>query len=280
MSAPAITRAPMTPVAYRVARRHDETHDVVTLTLEPAATEIDEPRPGQFTMLYGFGTGEVAISVSGCPTEDGVLRHTVRAVGAVTRALCALRVGDAIGVRGPFGNGWPVEIADGLDLLAVGGGIGVAPLRPVIRQAIAERDRFGRVSLVAGFRTPDDLLYRSELAAWQERPDVDVALTVDAAPGGWPGDVGVVTAALPRLSLEPSRTVAMVCGPEVMMGAVADWLLDAGVDAERIYVSLERNMECGYGQCGHCQLGPLFVCRDGPVVTWATAAPLLEVRGL
>ena len=272
--------APLTPVAYQVAARHDESADVVTLDLEPVepAAAIDEPAPGQFTMLYAFGIGEAPISVSGCPADDGTLRHTIRSAGAVTRALCDLAPGDQLGVRGPFGVGWPLADVDGLDLVVIGGGIGLAPVRPVLRQVIAERDRFGRVALVVGARTPGDLLYRSELAEWRGRFDLDVEVTVDAAPIEWRGDVGVVTKVLPRLAVDPARAAAFVCGPEVMMRVVARHLLDAGFDAERIHVSLERNMQCAVGHCGHCQLGPVFVCTDGPVLPWSAAALLLEVR--
>ena len=270
-------RAPMTPTAYRVAGRHEETATVVTVVLEPVAAAIEEPQPGQFTMLYAFGVGEVPISVSGCPADDGVLRQTVRAAGAVTQALCRLAPGDPIGVRGPFGVGWPLTAAEGHHLVVVGGGIGLAPLRPVMRRVIADRDRFERVALVVGARTPADLLYRSELASWRARFDVDVQITVDAAAPDWHGDVGAVTRSLPRLLLDPARTVALVCGPELMIRATVRHLLDVGLEAERVHVSLELNMRCALGQCGHCQLGPVFVCKDGPVLKWSTAGPLLEV---
>jgi NAD(P)H-flavin reductase len=272
----------LTPVPFRVAARHDETADVVTLDLEPVdgrAGGIGEVAPGQFTMLYAFGVGEVPISVSGCPADDGTLRHTIRMAGAVTRAVCDLVPGDQLGVRGPFGAGWPVAEAAGLDLVVVGGGIGLAPLRPVVRRVVADRDRFGRVALVAGARTPGDLLYRSELASWRGRFDLEVEVTVDAAPTDWHGDVGVVTKLLPRLAVDPARAAVFVCGPEVMMQVVARDLLGRGFAAERIHVSLERNMQCAVGHCGHCQLGPVFMCTDGPVLPWSTAAPLLEVRG-
>ena len=271
-------RAPVVPRTYVVAARHAETPDVVTLDLEPVDAGSRDPEPGQFSMLYAFGAGEVPISVSGCPRDDGALRHTVRAVGAVTRALCRLQPGDSLGLRGPFGTGWPLRSIEGHDLVVVAGGIGLAPLRPVVRRVLADRARFGRVGVVAGARTPDDLLFGAELAGWRARPDLDVAVTVDAAGPAWGGEVGVVTKLLPRLTLDAGRTAALLCGPEIMMRLVARWLLDAGVDPERIHVSLERNMQCGLGHCGHCQLGPLFVCTDGPVLTWSRAAPLLEVR--
>jgi anaerobic sulfite reductase subunit B len=251
----------------------------VTLDLTPDGPGIGEPLPGQFTMLYAFGAGEAPISVSGCPADDGVLRHTVRRAGAVTRALCALTPGQAVGVRGPYGAGWPLPAAARPDLVVVAGGIGLAPLRPVMRRVVAGRERFGRVALVVGTRTPDDLLFRPELTAWRGSLDLQVEVTVDAAPPSWRGDVGVVTKLLPRLRLDPGRTVALVCGPEVMMRVVARHLVGAGLAPDRIHVSLERNMACAVGHCGHCQLGPLFVCRDGPVVAWSAVAPLLGVRG-
>jgi NAD(P)H-flavin reductase len=270
----------MTPLAYQVTARHEETGDVVTLDLEPVdpAGGITAPQPGQFTMLYAFGVGEAPISVSGCPADDGTLRHTIRAAGAVTRALFRLSPGDQLGVRGPFGTTWPIDDATGSDLVVIGGGIGLSPLRPVVRRVVTDRDSFRRVALVAGARTPDDLVHRADLAAWHRRFDLDVGVTVDAAPTDWHGDVGVVTKLLPRLAVDPSRAAAFVCGPEIMLRAVARELLGMGFAAPEVHVSLERNMQCAVGHCGHCQLGPLFVCADGPVLPWSVAAPLLEVR--
>jgi NAD(P)H-flavin reductase len=285
MSTPAaVAPGTLTPVAFRVVDSRQETADVVTLDLEPVGAgsgtpgSMDGAQPGQFTMLYAFGVGEAPISVSGCTSDDGVLRHTIRAAGAVTRALCALAPGEELGVRGPFGVGWPLDAVEGLDLVMVGGGIGLAPLRPVVRRAVAARSHFGRLALVAGARTPADLLYGSELRTWRSRFDLDVAVTVDAPAAGWHGNVGLVTEVLGRVAFDPARAAAFLCGPEVMMRAVAGRLLDAGVAAERVFVSLERNMQCAFGHCGHCQIGPLFVCADGPVVPWPVAAPLLEVR--
>ena len=268
----------MVPRRYRVTERKQETVDAVTIALEPIDEPIDEPEPGQFTMLYAFGVGEVPISVSGCPRREGALLHTIRAVGATTRALCRLEPGGIVGVRGPFGAGWGSSRAHHSDVLIVGGGIGIAPLRPVVRDVLAERDTFGRVAVLLGARTPADLLYAAEIEEWQSRADAHVAVTVDAAPRGWSGHVGLITALLDPLPVTLSQTTAFLCGPEVMIRVVARDLVDAGADAERIFVSLERNMHCAIRQCGHCQLGPLFICADGPVVTWAVAAPLLAVR--
>ncbi len=269
---------PMVPLRYKVADRRQDTADSVTLSLMPMDEPIVDPEPGQFTMLYAFGVGEVPISVSGCPRDEGVLMHTVRAVGATSRALCRLEPGSALGVRGPFGVGWDVPSAAGSDVLIVGGGIGLAPLRPVIREVLAGRERFGQVAILIGARAPDELLYADEIERWRALPDVHVEITVDAATRGWTGNVGLVTTLLEQLPVTPSLTTAFLCGPEVMIRVVARNLVDSGADAGKVRVSLERNMHCAVRQCGHCQLGPLFICADGPVVDWASAAGLLAVR--
>ncbi|WP_432825959.1 FAD/NAD(P)-binding protein [Dactylosporangium sp. CA-092794] len=268
----------MTPARYRVAERVEETADTVTLALQP----VDEPlpvfRPGQFAMLYAFGVGEVPISVSGRFGAGGLL-HTVRAVGATSGALCAARPGATLGVRGPFGRGWVLPAPAGADLVVVAGGLGLAPLRPLVRHAAADRDRYGRVAVLIGARTPGDLLYPGEYDEWRAA-GVEVATTVDRAAAGWTGRVGVVTALFEELRTDPARTAGFVCGPEVMMRFAARGLLDRGIPAERVWLSLERNMHCGIGHCGHCQLGPLLLCRDGPVAACSTALPLLSVKEL
>jgi NAD(P)H-flavin reductase len=272
---------PMLPVPYRVASRTAETHDSVTLALEPAGPSLPPFRPGQFTMLAMPGIGEVAISVSGDPAAgDGRLVHTVRAVGAVTRALCEAPPGRVIGVRGPFGTTWDLPSAAGRDLVLVAGGVGLAPLRPALLGALAARDSYRRVCLVAGARRPTEFLFRRELAAWSGRRDLEVELTVDQPASGWDGQVGFVTEPLARLRLDTSRTTAFLCGPEAMIRFSAQVLLRRGVPAADIRVSLERDMKCGVGLCGHCQLGPILVCRDGPVVGYPVAGPLLTVREL
>jgi NAD(P)H-flavin reductase len=268
----------MVPARYRVTTREEETADTVTLALAPVDEPIENPQPGQFSMLYAFGVGEVPISVSGCPTGDADLRHTVRAVGATTRALCRLGPGAMVGVRGPFGVGWPVSLTEGSDVLLVGGGIGLAPLRPVVRDVLSRRERFGRVSVLVGARTPADVLYAAEIEAWRSWPGCHVAVTVDVAARGWTGHVGLVTTLLGRVPMRWDRTTTFLCGPEIMMRVVANHLVDGGADPARIFVSLERNMHCAVRLCGHCQLGPMFVCADGPVLSWAGAAPLLAVR--
>jgi anaerobic sulfite reductase subunit B len=268
----------MMPRPYRVVDRREETYDTVTLTLEPVGAAIAAFRPGQFTMLYAFGIGEVPISISG----DGgtaTLVQTLRAVGAVTRALCDARPGATVGVRGPCGTDWDVPTAAGQDLVIVAGGIGLAPLRPVLRAALAARDRYHRMALLVGARTPRDLLFPGELAAWRER-GVDVEVTVDQPDAGWTGHVGLVTTLVDRAAFDPAGCVAFVCGPEVMMRFTARALMRRGVPADKIRVSLERDMKCGIGLCGHCQLGPLLVCRDGPVVSYGDIAGLLTIKEL
>jgi len=266
---------PMWPTGYVVAARKQETPDTVTLMLRPAGNPIEPPRPGQFTMLYAFGVGEVPVSVSGCGGE--ALVQTIRAVGAVTRALCAAEPGDMIGVRGPFGTDWQVNGADGRDMVVVAGGIGLAPLRPVLLAALARRQ--GRVVLLVGARSPGELIFPRELETWRRR-GADVRVIVDQADVGWDGRVGLVTELIKEAVADPARTAAFVCGPEIMMRLSAQALADAGVPAGEIRVSLERNMRCGAALCGHCQLGPLLLCRDGPVVSYAEAAPLLAIREL
>lgn len=269
---------PLTPRMLPVLAARRETQDTVTLDLDPGAGFAFEP--GQFMMVYVFGAGEAAISISGDPADGTRLVHTVRALGPVTQAICASHPGDALGVRGPFGRPWPVAAAEGADVVIVAGGIGLAPLRPALLHVLAARERYGTVTLLYGGRAPDQLLYRAELEAWRARGDLDVAVIVDVAGPDWPGRVGVVPGLIARARLDPAKSVAMVCGPEIMIRASASALLDRGVPAERIHVSLERNMQCGFGHCGHCQLGPTLICRDGPVYPYAEIAPWMRVRAL
>ncbi|MFB9905392.1 FAD/NAD(P)-binding protein [Allokutzneria oryzae] len=274
-------REPMLPTPYRVADRRVETHDSVSLRLEAVREPLPRFRPGQFTMLYAHGVGEVPISISGDPSSaTGSLTQTIRDVGAVSRALHDARPGTVLGVRGPFGTTWDLESSAGHDLLVVAGGIGLAPLRPVLLEAVAHRRRYGRVTLVAGARAPREFLFSDQLRAWRARDDLEVELTVDQPAEGWTGRVGFVTEPLAGLRLDPRRTTAFLCGPEPMMRFSANVLLRQGLPAAHIRISLERTMKCGIGLCGHCQLGPLLVCRDGPIVDYATAADLLTTREL
>jgi NAD(P)H-flavin reductase len=268
----------MVPRPFRVAGRRRETRDTWTLELVPVSGDPVAAEPGQFMMVYAFGIGEVPLSVSDCSADR--LVHTVRAVGAVTQALCAARPGTVVGVRGPFGQGWPLAEASGADVVIVAGGLGLAPLRPLVHEVLRRRGEHGEVAVLVGSRTPADLLYRRELAGWQRRRDVQAEVTVDAAAPGWSGRVGLVTALLAGARFDPAATVAFTCGPEIMMRFAATALVDAGVPADRVHLSMERNMHCGVGHCGHCQLGPTLICRDGPVYSYAEVGPLMAVREL
>ncbi len=279
LSPPLVGEA-MLPRPFRVAARIEETHDTVTLEFEPADGDGIRFAPGQFTMLYLFGIGEVPISIAGGEEDGRTLVHTVRSVGAVTDAIWSLGEGDWVGIRGPYGVGWPVDEAEGKDLIVAAGGIGLAPLRSVVQHVAEHRDRFGAVSLIYGTRSPTDMLYGDELHDWRTRSQVDVGVTVDRSDEGWQGDVGVVTSLLPRVNFDPANTVAMVCGPEVMMRVVARELVSRGVEPADVYISLERNMKCAIGFCGHCQFGPDFVCRDGPVVAYARVMERMRLAQL
>ncbi len=266
---------PLAPRLWRVASRTVELADVVTLGVEPDTDAGARFRPGQFNMLSAFGVGEAAISVSSRP-GDNLVGHTIRDVGPVTHALALARVGDVVGVRGPFGTDWGVGPGpgpdgspgdDGGDVVVVAGGIGLAPLRGAI-DLLAEGRRPGSTTVLVGARSPDQVLFADDLARWS-RAGVQVEVTVDVPGPGWTGPVGVVTGLLDRTRFDPTGAVALVCGPEIMIRFTARALMARGVDPDRIRVSLERNMQCGLGWCGHCQLGPLLLCRDGPVVPYA-----------
>ncbi len=274
----ALSRVPSVPVPYRVVRRCPETADSATLKLAPAGETLPPFVPGQFAMLCAFGIGEIPVSVAGLPVGEDALVHTVRTVGAVSDALYAMAPGATVGVRGPFGTGWDLGMAADRDVLVIAGGIGLAPLRPVVLDILGERERFGRLSVLIGARTPADLLYKLQTKVWSAA--ADVAVTVDRPAPGWSGSVGVVTRLLDRAVFRPANTVAYVCGPEPMIRATARQLVTRGVPARRIRVSLERNMRCGSAECGHCQLGPVLLCRDGPVIGWHRAEPLLTVPEL
>ncbi|MBK8455907.1 MAG: FAD/NAD(P)-binding protein [Phyllobacteriaceae bacterium] len=273
-------RDPMVPAVARVIRSRHETADVWTLDLELVDAVWPGFSPGQFNMLSVFGVGEAPISFSGEPTDNAHIVHTVRAVGPVSKALCHLKVGDTVGVRGPFGNAWPMDHARGRDVIVVAGGLGLAPVRPVLYRLMADRRSHGRVTLLYGARNPGEILYRHEIEKWRTRLDIDVEVTVDHATADWRGHVGVVTKLIGRARFDPADAVAIVCGPEVMMRFAAKALADSGIPEKEIYLSMERNMKCGIGLCGHCQLGPLFICRDGPVFTQDRLRTLMATKEL
>lgn len=257
---------PMLTQTFRVRKVRHETYDCFTLDLTPTNGGAEFSfLPGQFNMLYVFGVGEVPISISGDPFKPMALMHTTRAVGTVTKAMRNLKVGDLLGVRGPFGAPWPVEDAKGNDIVIVAGGIGLAPLRSALYYVLHHRREYGKVVLLYGARTPADILYLKEIEGWRARFDLEVHVTVDRGVGSWLGNVGVVTHLIPKATFDPRSSVAMVCGPEIMMRFTALALQKRGIDAENIFLTMERNMKCGLGFCGHCQFGPTFVCKDGPV---------------
>jgi NAD(P)H-flavin reductase len=263
------------PRMVTVKARRRETRDTVSLDFDDPVASYE---PGQFNMLYAFGQGEVPISISA--VNGRRVTHTVRDVGLVTRALTQLRAGALMGVRGPFGVGWPLEASRGRNIVVVAGGLGLAPLRSAIHTVLQRRADYERVVILYGARTPGDLLFAHEVERWRGRFDVDVHVTVDAAARGWRGEVGVVTKLFKRMSVEPDYSTAMVCGPEVMMRFATAGLVDGGIDPAHIWLSMERNMQCGAGVCGHCQLGPFLICRDGPVLSLSRLAPLMAVKEL
>jgi NAD(P)H-flavin reductase len=254
----------MLPAVVRVRERRSESPGVFTLALEPPSKSWSA-LPGQFNMLYAFGVGEAAISLCGDLTEIGEIRHTIKAVGSVTNALARLGPGQALGLRGPFGSCWPLAECAGRDVVIITGGLGLPPLRPVIEHLLSHRAEFGQVVLLHGARSPSDVVYASELEQWRQQGAMQLFVTVDRGDSTWCGPVGLVTELLPRCSFDPERSMALLCGPEVMMRFAARELARRGMTDDRIYLSLERNMQCAIGLCGHCQLGPEFVCRDGPV---------------
>jgi NAD(P)H-flavin reductase len=269
----------MVPEPFTVSRRAQETDDTWTLALEPAnGAEPSSFEPGQFNMLYAFGVGEVPISICGDPAEGPALLHTVRAVGSVTEAICALRPGEQLGVRGPYGSSWPIDEARGGDLVIVAGGLGLAPLRPAVLGALARREAFRRVLLLYGGREPEQLLYRGELRRWAAEPGLEVGLTVDSASGEWAGEVGVVTKLIDQAEFDPDRAVGLLCGPEVMMRFAARALRDRGLGPDRLHVSIERNMKCAVTHCGRCVFGPTYVCREGAVMRLADVEHFLSLR--
>jgi len=257
--------SPMHPRPFRILEVSRELSDTFSMTLTPEDGSSVSFEPGQFNMLYVFGVGEVPISISGDPTNRSVIVHTTRAVGSVSAALNEMKPGATVGVRGPFGSAWPLAPAEGKDLVFVAGGIGLAPLRPAIYAAMAERQKYGNIAVLYGARTPEDILFAKELQRWRSRFDIDVQVTVDRATGHWPGRVGLVTNLVALSGFDPDNAVAYTCGPEVMMRFVSAALQERGVTLDRIYISMERNMKCAVGFCGHCQWGSQFICRDGPV---------------
>lgn len=281
-TAPPVEPAPDTFLPYpaRITTIKEEAYAINTYNLvfedenRRAAYRFEA---GQFNMLYLPGIGEVPISISSDPAKPQTLGHTIRFAGSVTRAISRLTVGDIVGLRGPYGSAWPVARLYGEDIYIVTGGIGMAPLRSVLYTIMRQRERFGRVVLLYGARTPVDMLYTDEFELWQAC-DIQLHTTVDRADADWRGQVGVVPMLFYHLRLNPRKTVVLTCGPEIMMRFVVYEALARRVAKEKIFLSMERNMKCALGFCGHCQFGPSFICREGPVLTYAQIEPFFSVE--
>lgn len=270
---------PWLPISARLLNVQSEIPGVQTLDLVlEDAREKFSYAPGQFNMLYVPGMGEAAISLSGMTGQ--VLHHTIREAGNVTRALCRLKPGMSIGLRGPYGSSWPVDLCHGKNIVLVAGGIGLAPVRPVIHAVLQQPARFGKLIVLHGARTPSGLLYTREFDDWAQR-GIELEVIVDRADATWNGHVGVITQLLDRLALQqPEETVVMTCGPEVMMHFVAKAAISRSIPEQQVWLSIERHMNCGIGHCGHCQLGPVFVCKEGPVFRYDLIKSFLAVEGL
>lgn len=280
MAAPTTARSPWMADLARIKNVKREVAGIATYEVvfeDPQVARHFQFRPGQFNMLYLPGYGESAISISSNPAHPEVLHHTIRVAGNVTRALARKRAGEQVGIRGPFGTFWPVEACQKHDLILACGGVGLAPLRPVIYHVMNHRDDYGRVIMLYGARTPQDLLYADEYERWRDA-GIEVDVTVDIGEEDWHGHIGVVPVLFYRLRLKPERTAIMTCGPEIMMRFVIFEALARKVPRKKIFVSMERNMQCGLGLCGHCQLGPTFVCKNGPVFTYNQMEPYLHLE--
>lgn len=270
---------PMLPVIARVTRRTRELSDTWTLDLVAAdGGPLMHYAPGQFTMMYVLGVGEIPVSISGDAADPTRLVQTVRAVGKVSEGVTKLTAGATLGLRGPYGTAWPVADGYGRDVVVVAGGLGLAPLRPALYQLLAERKKFGKLVLLYGTRRPEDILFRRQLERWRKQLDMEIEVTVDHAGAAWRGHVGVVTKLIPRLGIDAGNAMALVCGPEIMMRFAAGALHDIGMADEMIHLSLERNMKCAVGLCGHCQFAGSFVCKDGAVMRYDKVRRLLALK--
>jgi NAD(P)H-flavin reductase len=269
---------PMVPVLMKIKKISWETEDIYTLMLEQENEEAFVFKPGQFNMIYAFAKGEAAISISSDPSKNSTISHSIHKIGYVTNALSQLKKGDMVGIRGPFGSSWPVDEARGKDIVFVAGGIGLAPLRSALYHIFRNRKNYGRVTLLYGARTPPDILYRVELEEWSRKHKIEILTIVDRSDSFWKGNVGVVTGLFSYITVDPYSTLAMVCGPETMMKYCIDDLRSLGIPKHNIYLSMERNMKCAIGFCGHCQFGPNFICKDGPVFNYSHVKRIFDIH--
>jgi sulfhydrogenase subunit gamma (sulfur reductase) len=273
---------PYLPHDAQIVERVQEAPSIFSLRLRFADPEVHSAyrfQPGQFNMLYLYGVGEVPISIVSDPEDPHVLSHAIRALGRVTKGLDQLRPGDHVGLRGPYGRGWPLEQAEGRDVLVITGGLGCAPVVSVINYLVNRRQMFGTLTILQGVKHTADLIWRERYERWARLPRTHVLLAADVGGPGWPWHIGPVTLLLDKVELNPTGCIVMMCGPEVMMRAACRDLVGRGVPEEAIWMTLERNMQCGVGHCGHCQIGGQFVCRDGPVFPYPEIKPLFGVRG-
>ena len=272
---PSMEEQPYLPLLARIRRVEQTTAMEKVFTIELPDGRSLGHRPGQFVEVSAFGVGEAPISITSSPSRsNGTFELCVRQAGDVTGALHRLQAGALIGIRGPFGRGFPFEKFRGKDLLFAPGGLGLAPLRSLINQVLDERALYGRVIILYGARNPSELLFKAELRQWAERDDVELHLTVDRGDDDWDGHIGVITTLFPGISIHPRNTVAVTCGPPVMYRFVLMELLGKGLSEGNIWLSLERRMKCGLGKCGHCQINHIYACQSGP------AFPYAEIKGL
>ena len=273
---------PYLPKEAVIIERVQESHTIFTLRLEftdPVIQEQYSFQPGQFNMVYLYGVGEVPISIVSDPERETLYDHTIRVVGRVTRGLAELKQGDRVGIRGPFGRGWPLKEAEGRDIMIVTGGLGCAPVVAVIGYVLRRRERYGRLVIMQGVKHADDLLWQQRYEQWAKMPNTEVIVAADKGGKSWPWSIGRVTDLFDRVHIEPQRSIAMMCGPEGMMAAAVNELSVRGMPERAMYLSMERNMQCAVGHCGHCQYGGKFVCKDGPVFSFEEIKPLFGVRG-
>lgn len=268
----------MVPKRYTVKSISHDTHDTYTLTLRPLEGKVPDHLPGQFNMLYHFGFGEIAISISGRPSQRDEIVHTIKAVGPVTQAMQKLKAGDEIGIRGPFGAAWPLPKKGG-NLLVVAGGLGLAPLCPLMHHLADNKDQFKNITLLYGTRTPEDIFYKNEMEEWKKK-GIEVKISVDKGDENWRGDVGVITLLIHKHLPDPQNTRIFLCGPEIMMKFAIVEILRQPVPEDEIYLSMERNMKCAVGFCGHCQYGPYFLCKDGPIFSFPQLKSWLPIKEL
>lgn len=270
------------PVAASVVDRVQESPTLVTLRLRLADDSLHDQyrfEPGQFNMLYLFGVGEVPITITSDPDNRQWIDHTIRSVGRVTNRLVELQPGAALGFRGPFGRGWPLAEVAGRDIVFITGGLGCAPVVGAINYVAARRQQYGKINIMQGVKHANDLIWQERYDQWRQLPDTRVILAADVGTPIWPWHIGLVTELYDQLDYDPARTTVMMCGPEGMMHAVVKYMSDQGISSDHIWLSMERNMQCAVGLCGHCQFGPHFVCRQGPVFNYSQLQPYFGIRG-